>query len=83
MESNVDTRQPLTEKQIVRNLAMVLANARREVEEKDTLDSKDRLQRVEALLDHFIEITVDQDVIATWTYKPLKIKELYNPLRKD
>ena len=76
MQANIDTRKPLTERQIIKNFAIILANARGEVEKRGDLDAQDRLQRIEALLDHFIEISVENNVIATWKYKPLSIKEV-------
>lgn len=74
MESNIKTRQALTEKQIIRNFAVLLANARKESGERGDLEANDRLERLEALFDHFIEVTVEQGVLATWLYKPLPVK---------
>ena len=77
MKANVDSRKPLSEKELVRNLTILLAKCRNDVETQHTLDSQDILKRVEALFNHMIEVTVEGEggVIATLEYKPLKPRE--------
>ena len=77
MESNLDKRKSLGENEITRNFALILGNARAQVEKSNEGELEVRvLKSAERLLNHFIEINVEQDgVIATWKYKPLELKE--------
>ena len=77
MESNVN-RKPLSENEIVRFLALILGNARAQVEKTDGGETeKNVLKSVEKIIDHLVEITVDGGVIASWKYKPLEPKETF------
>ena len=75
MDANVETRKPLTEKQVVRAITLVLAQCAKAVEAEQTLESKNVLDIAKGLFDHLIEVTTEQGgVIATLEYKPLPPK---------
>ena len=77
MESNVNTRQALTEKDVIRTITFLLAHCNSDVENKRTLLATDLLKKTQALFDHLIEVTTEGGgVIATLNYKPLHARKV-------